>query len=64
MIRKDENLKENSILPFLIHPQVEARGQVQFCQKLIVSLFEKGDSPCTKKLPDVKIKSQLLDHYL
>ena len=64
MIPNEESFEENSILPFLIHPQVEAREQVQFCQNLIVNLFEKGDSPCTKKFPDVKIKRQLLDPYL
>ena len=63
MIRNEENLQD-STLPFLTHPQAEARGQVQFCQNLIVNLFEKGDSPCTKEFPDVKIKRQLLDHYL
>ena len=64
MIQNEKNLEENSILLFLIHPQAEGRGQVQFCQKLFVDLFEKGDSPCTKEFPDVKIKRQLFDHYL
>ena len=63
MIRNEEN-QENFLLPFLIHPQVEARGQVQFCQNSIANLFEEGDSPCTKEFPDVTIKRQLLDHYL
>ena len=58
MIRNEENL-EDSTLAFLMH-----RGQVQFCQNLIANLFEKGDSPCKKKFPDVKIKRQLSDHYL
>ena len=48
----------------MIHPQAEARGQVQFCQNFIVILFEKGESPCTKEFPGVKIKRQLIDHYL
>ena len=59
MIRNDENLKD-STLPLLIHPQAEARGQVQLCQNLIINLFEKGDSPCTKKFPDVKTKNNFL----
>ena len=63
MIRNDENLKD-STLPLLIHPQAEARGQVQLCQNLIINLFEKGDSPCTKKFPDVKTKNKFLVHYL
>ena len=62
MIRNKENGEENSILPFLINPSADARGQVQFCQNSIVKLFEKGDSPCTKEFLDVKIKRQLLDH--
>ena len=62
MIRNEDN-PENSVLPFLISPLTEARGQVQFCQNLIAILFEKWQSPCTKKFPDVKIKRQLLDHY-
>ena len=63
MIRNKENL-EDSALPFLIHPQAEARGQVQFCRNLIANLFEKGDSPCRKEFTDVNIKRQLLDYYL
>ena len=49
---------------FLINPLADTRGQVQLCQSLIVNLFGKGDSPCTKDFPDVKIKRQILDHYL
>ena len=52
------------MLPFLIHPLTEAREQVQFCQNLIANLFEKGESPCIREFPDVKIKRQLLDYYL
>ena len=63
MIRNEDTL-EDSVLPFVIHSLTEARGQVQFCQSLIANLFEKGESPCTKEFPDVKIKRQLLDHYL
>ena len=63
MIRNEENL-EDSRLPFLIHPQAEAQGQLQFCQSLITTLFEKGDSPCRKEFSDVKVKRQLLEHYL
>ena len=64
MIRNEENREENFFLPFLVNPLAEARGQVQLCQNLIANLFEKGDIPCTKKFPDVKIKRQLFDHYL
>ena len=41
MIRNLDN-PENSVLPFLISPLTEARGQAQFCQNLKANLFEKG----------------------
>ena len=63
MIR-NEDKPENSVLPFLKHSLTEARGQVQFCQSLITNLFEKGKSPFKRDFPDLKIKRQLLDHYL
>ena len=63
MIRNEDNL-EDSILPFLISPLTEPRGQMQFCQSLIANLFGKGESPCTKEFTDVKMKRQLLDRYL
>ena len=63
MIRKEDN-PEKSALPFLISPLTENRRQIGFCQNLNANIFEKGESPCTKKFPDVKIKRQLLDHYL
>ena len=40
MIRNEDNL-EDSVLPVLIHPLTDARGQVPFCQKLIATLFKK-----------------------
>ena len=63
MNQNEENLVDFP-LPFLTHPQAESRGQIQFCQNLIVNLFEKSESPCTTKFPDVKIKISLLDKYL
>ena len=63
MTRKEDDL-EKSLLPFLIHPLTEPRGQVQFCQNLIANLFEKVESPGTREFPDIKIKRQLLHHYL
>ena len=63
MIRNYDNL-EDSVLTFLIDSLTDAREQVHFCQNLIANLFEKGESPCTKEFPDVKIKRQHLDHYL
>ena len=63
MIRNEDN-PGKSVLPFSISPLTEAREQVQFCQNLIANLFEKGESPCTREFPNVKIKRKLLDHYL
>ena len=55
---------ENSILPFLLKSLTDDRGQTHFCQNLIANLFVKGTSPCTTKFPEVKIKRQIIDHYL
>ena len=55
MIQNEDN-PENLVLPFLISPLTEPGGQVKFCQKLNANLFEKGERPCTKEFPDVKIK--------
>ena len=63
MIRNKDS-PENSILPFLISPITEPRRQIEFCQNINANLFEKGKSPCTKEFPGVKIKRQLLEHYL
>ena len=63
MIRNEKN-PENSVLPFLISPLTEPRGQIDFRQNLFANIFEKGESLRTKEFPDVKIKRQLLDHYL
>ena len=63
MIQNEDNL-ENSVLPFSISPLSEPRGQIEFCKNLIANLFEKGQSPCTKEFPDVKIRRQLLDPYI
>ena len=63
MIPNEDNL-ESSVLPFLISPLTEPRGQIEFYQNLIANSFEKGESPCSREFPDVKIKRHLLDHYL
>ena len=63
MNQNEETQEENSILPFFINPHTENKGQTQFCQNLIANLFKKGDNPCTREFPEVKIKRQLIDHY-
>ena len=65
MIENNKIFVEKSIFQFFIHPQVDAaQGQIPFCHKLIVNLFEKGNSPCTQNFLEVKIKRQIQDHYL
>ena len=39
-------------------------GQHIFCKNLLLNLFEPGISPCKTEFPDVKIKRQIIDHYL
>ena len=41
---QNEDNPENSVLPFLISPLTEPRGQIEFCQNRIANLFEKGES--------------------
>ena len=48
--------EDNRVLPFLISPLIEPRGQIDFCQNLIENLIEKGESPCTKEFAEVNIK--------
>ena len=64
MSQNEENEDENSVSPFLINSPTDNRGQTQFCQNLIASIFERGVSPCTAEFPEVKIKRQIIDHYL
>ena len=61
---EDSEEDENCILPFLFNSLTDNRGQTQFCQNLTVKSFEKGVSPCTAELPEVRIKRQIIDHYL
>ena len=61
MIEYIDNFDNNSILPFFIKPLNDpSKGQVQFCQNLIVNLFEKEISPCKQELPEVKINDKSL----
>ena len=60
----DETPDENSVFPFIKISLTEDREQRQFCTKLIANVFEQGISPCTAEFPEVKIKRQIIDHYL
>ena len=37
---------------------------MQFCTNLIANVFERGISPSKAEFPEVKIKRQIIDHYL
>ena len=64
MSQNEESEDKNSIFSFLINSLTDDRGQTQFFQSLIANFFEKEISPCAAKIPEVKIKSQIIDHYL
>ena len=64
MSQNEESGDENSILPFLFNSLTDDREQTQFCQNLIANLFEKGISPSRAEFTEVKIKRQIIDHYL
>ena len=59
----EETPDDDEIFPFIIDADTD-RGQHIFCQNLLVNLFEPGISPCKTEFPDVKIKRQIIDHYL
>ena len=64
MSTNEESEDENSILSFIITSLTDDRGQTKFCQNLIAKLFEKGISPSRAEFAEVKIKRQIVDHYL
>ena len=64
MSQNEESEDENSIFPFLMKSITDDRGQTQFCQNLIANLFESGVGPCTANFREIKIKRQIIDHYL
>ena len=61
--QSDESPDEEAVFPFLID-SLHDRGQTRFCKNLLVNLFEPGISPCKTEFPDVKIKRQIIEHYL
>ena len=60
----DESPDEDSVFPFIITSLTEDRGQIQFCHNLIANKFEQGISPCKAEFPEIKIKKQIVDHYI
>ena len=61
--QSDESPDEEAVFPFVIN-SLNDRGQTRFCKKILVSLFNPGISPCKSEVPDVKIKRQIIEHYL
>ena len=62
--QSDESPDEEAVFPFVINSLCD-RGQTRFCKKnLLVNLFEPGISPCESEFPGIKIKRQIIEHYL
>ena len=61
--QSDDSPDDEAVFPFLID-SLDDRGQYDFCKNLLVNLFEPGISPCKAEFPDVKIKRQIIEHYL
>ena len=61
--QSEESPDEEAVFPFLIN-SLSDRGQTRFCKNLLVNLFEPGISPCKAEFPDIKIKRQIIEHYL
>ena len=61
--QSDESPDEESVFPFVIN-SFSDRGQTRFCKNLLVNLFEPGISLCKSEFPDIKMKRQIIEHYL
>ena len=61
--QSDDSPDDEEVYPFLIDAP-DNRGQHDFCKNLLLNLFEPGISPCKAEFPDVKIKRQIIEHYL
>ena len=59
----EESPDDVDIFPFIVDATTD-RGQHIFCKNLLLNLFEPGINPCETEFPDVKIKRQIIDHYL
>ena len=59
----EESPDDDDIFPFIVDATTD-RGQHIFCKNLLLNLFETGINPCKTEFPDVKIKRQIIDHYL
>ena len=61
--QSDDSPDDEEVYPFLIDAP-DSRGQHDFCKNLLVNLFEPGISLCKAEFPDIKIKRQIIEHYL
>ena len=61
--QSDDSPDDEEVYPFLIDAP-DNGGQHDFCKNLLVNLFEPGISPCKAEFLDVKIKRQIIEHYL
>ena len=61
--KNEQSPDEESVFPFL-KDSLHDRAQTRFCKNLLVNLFEPVISPCKAEFPDVKIKRQIVEHYL
>ena len=60
----EESPDEDSVFLFIIISLTDDRGQTQVCHNLIANIFEQGISPCKAEFPEIKIKRQIVDHYI
>ena len=61
--QSDESPDEEAVFPSVINSLCD-KGQTRFCKYLLVNLFEPGMSPCKSEITDIKIKRQIIEHYL
>ena len=59
----DYEIDHEQVFPFVITADTD-KGQVKICKNLLLNLFEPGSSPCKAEFPDIRIKRQILDHYV
>ena len=59
----DDKIDHEQVFPFVIHADTD-RGQVKFCKNLLLNLFEPGSSSWKTEFPDIRIRRQILDHYV
>ena len=61
--QSDDSPDDEAVYPFLIDSPHD-RGQYDLSKNLLLNLFEPGISPSKAEFPDVKIKRQIIEHYL